>query len=237
MIKVAICDDNLCIIESIRRVCLNHYKQHNVELFMFTSGEQLLQSNKRFDLIFMDVEMENMNGIETVREIRKTDIHVLIVMLSEHPRFKLEAFPLHVFDFLDKPVIEDKIMHVLREVDKYFIKDNKNKYVTFKIKDRYINLNIDDIYYFCHENRKVKIYSSHGIFELYESLSELVKRLNCFGFSQPHQSFIINLRYVLQLAKTEVILMNNTVIPISRYKGKQFSEECLQFIREEFHLF
>ncbi len=234
MIKIAICDDNSYVIDAIKMSCFNYYSENKVDVVSFMSGEHLLQSNNHFDLIFLDVELQNMNGLEVAKEIRKTDLHVLIVMVSGHASYKNAAFPLHVFDFLDKPITAQAIRNVLVEVDKYYSTKNKQSYLTFKIKDRYVNFHIDDIYYFCYEGRKVKVHSAKGVYEFYENMSELAKRVKKFSFIMSHQSFIINLGHVIELAKGEVVLSNFERIPLSRQKSKEFIEDYMRFIGKEY---
>lgn len=103
MRKIAICDDQPEVVQFIKKACQNFYSENKgVSIVCFASGEDVLLSDEHFDVLFMDIELENMNGIETCYELRKTDHDALLIMISANEKYKMDAYPLHVFNFLDK---------------------------------------------------------------------------------------------------------------------------------------
>lgn len=118
MNKIAICDNNPKAKEQIRKCCEKYdAKEGNInEYYEFSSGEDLLASSLHFDLIFLDIEMDDLNGIETAEQIRKTDMNVLLIIVSGYSKYKTRAYGLHVFDYMDKPFRSSQIEHVLQEV-------------------------------------------------------------------------------------------------------------------------
>lgn len=102
MNKIAICDNNPKAKEQIRKCCEKYdAKEGNInEYYEFSSGEDLLASSLHFDLIFLDIEMDDLNGIETAEQIRKTDMNVLLIIVSGYSKYKTRAYGLHVFDYM-----------------------------------------------------------------------------------------------------------------------------------------
>ena len=82
---------------------------------VYDSGERFLSSESRYDLVFLDIVMEGMDGIETARRLREMDMRCLIVFLTTSSEYAWDAFPVHPFDYLLKPVDETRLEQVLCE--------------------------------------------------------------------------------------------------------------------------
>lgn len=234
MRKIAICDDQKEIVEFIRDTCEKFYFQKDiVNITCFESGEAIVRNEKHFDAIFLDVELENMNGIEAGLQIRKTDHDVLIIMISGHEKYKLKAYPLHVFDFLDKPFTEKNIFNVLKEVENYCNKKKDPIFVSFKMKSGNINLNVEDIIYFESINRKIKVYTKDECYEIYGQITELAQQMKKYGFGTPHSSFVVNFAYVKAMKRNELELSIGYSIPITKYRIKDFRDEHATFLKDQ----
>lgn len=234
MREIAICDDQKEIVEFIKAACQKFYLQNNiVSISCFESGEALIYSKKHFDAIFMDIELENLNGIETGLEIRKTDHDVLIIMISAHEKYKMDAYPLHTFDFLDKPFTEKDIFGVLSKVENYCDKKKEHTFVSFKMKDRYMNFDVSEILYFESINRKIKLVTKEDSYEFYGTIGEQSKRMKEHGFGVPHASFIVNFIHVKTMKSKEIVLDTGHSIPMTKYKAKFFREGYTTFLKNQ----
>lgn len=234
MKEIAICDDQKEIIEFIKTTCQKFYLQKSdVSITCFESGEALINSKKHFDAIFMDVELKNLNGIEAGLEIRKTDHDVLIIMISAHEKYKMDAYPLHAFNFIDKPFTEKDIYDVLSDVEIYCEKQKEHIFVSFKMKEGYMKLDISDILYLESINRKIKLVTKDNTYEFYGTIGEQAERMKEYGFGVPHTSFIINFIYVKTMKSKEIILDTGHSIPLTKYKAKDFRETYTTFLKEQ----
>lgn len=231
---IAICDNE----EKTRRLLSEYVKKHYAEkrqMFQikeFETGEQLLNTQEHFHLILLDIEMDNMNGIEAAREIRKTDKDVAIIIISGYPKYKHLAYSLHVFDYIDKPFTEPIILHALKEFDLYRKKDHK-EYIAFKTMQGMIKICTHDIYYLEYKDRKVFLYTTQHEYTLATPLSQIYDNLKTYGFYSPHRAFIVNFFYVKSYQKSELIMddTDHTVIPIAKSKTKEFKEEFNRYLR------
>lgn len=110
MIQIAVCDDDSGAAEMIQGIVNEFLKERNrlgiVELF--SDGREIIEYNKKFDLIFIDIEMKDMNGIETAERIHKYDLGVTIVYITSYSKYWRSAYRVHVFDFIEKPVEKAK---------------------------------------------------------------------------------------------------------------------------------
>ena len=106
--KFAICDDDIQFCNKIKSYIIEYYGENKVEISIFNSGEDFIKSKVKYDCIFLDIEMINLNGIEIATMIRNYDLDTYIIIVSGFPKYKNVAYRLHVFDYLDKPL--DKTM-------------------------------------------------------------------------------------------------------------------------------
>lgn len=233
MMKIAICDNEFIIQDTVKKYIQQYEKiyQKKYEIMCFKSGEELLHSKEHFHLIFLDIEMENMNGMETAEKIRQTDVDVVIVILSGYKKYKYKAYSLHVFDYLDKPFKEQDIYHVLQEVERYHRKQEVI-YFSLRTKQGYIKLKKEDIVFIEYKNRMTSIHTLSAVYETTYTITQLMEKLENYDFYSPHRAFIVNLYHVLSYTSTFITLDNctRTEIPISQLKAKEFKEKILQYL-------
>lgn len=115
MIKVAICDDDNEDRKKVRTIIEKYFSKigRSVLLIEFKNGIRLLESHMRFDIIFLDIEMPGLNGIETAVKLRKWDVNSKIVYVTNYETYKTSAYKVHAFDYIDKPININKVVSVL----------------------------------------------------------------------------------------------------------------------------
>ena len=115
--RVAVVDDLRMDAENLRGM-LDRRLRSGTFIDLYASGEAFLASQSRYDLIFLDIVMEGMDGIETARQLRARDMDCLIVFLTSSREYVWEAFPMHAFDYLVKPVEQERLDRVLEEAQR-----------------------------------------------------------------------------------------------------------------------
>lgn len=231
--NVAICDDDLSVLERFTQTCNLYYKGKMINAFIdnFSTGEALLSTNKKYDYILLDIEMEDLNGIEVAEEIRKTDIDTMIVIISGYQKYKNRAYSAHVFDYLDKPVNSEKLINLLDELERYMLKKIKKEYVTFKTIDGVVRLDVDDIVYFEYYERKVNIHTFDETYYLYGNISDIAKQMDEYGFIYPHRAYVVNMKYIEKIEGNSIILYpRKGNVPISKLKKKEIRETFFNFL-------
>lgn len=234
--NIAICDDDKDILQLFTSTCKTYYKDKliSANIDNFNSGEELLKAKKKYDYILLDIEMDNLNGIEVSEEIRKTDIDTMIVIISGYPKYKNRAYSAHVFDYIDKPVNGSKLKDLLNELERYMMKKIKKKFITFKTIDGVVKLDIKDIIYIDYYDRKINIHTFDETYYQYGNISDLAQKMEEFNFIFPHRAYIVNMSYIEKIEGNSIKLYKNLVsIPISKLKKKEINEKFFNYLSAE----
>ena len=236
MIKIAICDDSIDIIKQLKDIILNYEKingyQFNIKTF--NSGQELEKNmkNEIFDVIFLDVELDGILGIDIGKKLRDdiNNYSTKIIYISSHQHYAISAYDSMPTDFISKPFkiekVEKSISNVLKLLNfikKDFIYNSNGK--TNKVL-------LNDIVYFESYRNVVKIVTIDGKEDkFYSTLKQVMNNINSKTFIQQHKSFIVNIEYITKIEKNTIILVNNQGIPISRDKIKYVKQMILNYER------
>lgn len=235
MLKVAICDDEISMVENVEKCVLTFGKSHgfNIKNFKFYDGESLISSDMKFDIIFLDGQMNGIDGIETASLIRENDMDITIVFITGFAYYSTPAHTIHSFDFIVKPFKYDDIERVLND---YLRTNKKAKMTTIDIYDeqgQLIMQNVDDIICFKKEEgwrRKIIMRTVKNDVCINGTISEMFSELDGRQFFIPHVSYIINLRHVITLdGLYDIIMTNNNKIPLSQKRKEEFKDKLHKF--------
>lgn len=228
MLHIALCDDeeillykNSLLIESI---CIQFGIEHKIT--NYTSGKILLEEypatpKDKFDIIFLDIEMPEMDGIQTAKKCREIDSHVLIIFLTSHTEFSRDGYKVNAFRFIDKMNKEEELKEAIKSA--WSIQEEKKNLIVSSQNQAVLILNYNDIIYIEKRQRKTIIHSrTEGEINTYESITSFKMRLEDSCFYQVHRAFIVNLNYIARLIKKDIVLDNNNIIPLSEKKQKEF---------------
>ena len=236
MIKIAVCDDDEIVCEKLSFIIKKWFDEDErpVLIVKFESGIKLLETHIRFDVIFLDIEMPDLNGIEAAKKLRNWDVNSKIIYVTNHSSYILNSYSVHAFDYISKPIQEEIICNVLSEVVRYL--DNatqKHKYV-FETEEGKVTLELEEIYYFEYLSRRVIINTSQDKYIASYSLKELFGKFHGYGFSLPHKSFIVNMLHVKLVKGFDIFMENGVRIPLAQKKAPEFRVEFNNFLQTTF---
>lgn len=220
MVKIAICDDNKNVCEYINDIIVDMNIVSEIEIFY--SGEFMikhLQDGSCFDIIFLDIEMDKLNGIEVGHIIRDCfdDYITKIIYISGKDNYDRQLFDVQPFLFLSKPISKERVVDAINKIIK--ILDKENKYFEFKIcQDRY-KIAFKDIIYFEIIGREIKIVTPNKNFIFYSQLKSIENLLPDM-FIKTHRSFILNYNHIILFKYDEMKMSNGDIIPISQNRRK-----------------
>lgn len=237
MLRIAICDDNEDFMKDA--VCLlEKWAEETgiqVKIFSFNNGDDLITQNAlhRMDIIFLDIIMPLLNGMETAKELRISDPVVNIIFLTSSPEFALESYEVKARGYLLKPVSYGKLKAVLDDCSYSCEVESKN--LVLKTKFGYQKLYYRDIEYLEAQNKKIIFYMRNGKnIETTETLSSFVSRLNdSEGFFKCHRSYIVYIPNIDHFSMTEIITKSGYNVPIARGYGKAFQEAYFRFVFQD----
>lgn len=231
--KICICDDDILIHDQIKNYLNNSVTSDmRFDINDVYSGEALLQSytENSFDIIFVDVEMGDLNGIETVRKIREIDSKVIVIFVSSYSKYVFEVFPLETLHFIMKPILQEEFSEVFnRALNKY---RTRNSSITFKWQKERLNLMIADIMYIEGYKRHLTVYTKDSQFESVGKIPDIFKVLEPHGFIRVHQGFIVNMDYIKRIETTDLILKDDRKVMISVRKRTDVVRAYDEYIRK-----
>lgn len=226
IINIAICDDSTEHI-SILEKYLFEISNVKIECDAYYSGESLIDAYKnnveRYDVVFLDMEMERLNGIETANLIQEFDEHIIIVFVTSHSEYMKESFQCLPFRFIEKPLDYDELKKVFYDICKKL--SEKRKVLHFTENKTKVRLYCDDILYCESQAHWVWIYTKDKSYKICKTLSDLYEQLDKKMMFQIHKSFIINFNYIYTIKESNIQLYHcDRLIPISRSYKKAFME-------------
>lgn len=228
MYKIAVCDDEEAVSAQVKELITEW--NPSVDVVCFSSGEALLENYQSYEAVFLDIDMAGMNGIETGKAIRKLDKDTKIVYLTAYRDYVSGAFGVHAFQYLLKPVNKKAIWNVLEEIFRYTKAAEKKIILDFHTVDGSLCLPVERIYFFEYENRKIRIVTDEEQYYMSDKIGNVAKRMAEFGFSMPHQSFVVNMFHVKNVKNQQIFLDNGMEIPLSQKKQKIWKQELMEYL-------
>lgn len=204
--NIAICDDDKSFRDLLEKHLKNYFNERSIPLnfFQFGSGEELLDNQLLFDLVFLDVEMSNINGIDAGKELRRKNPHSIIFVITSYDCYLDDAFKIRAFRFLSKPLNVVRLYKALDDASELI----NNDIIVFYdvISGSNVRVYTNDIIYLEIEKRKTKIVTIDNIYYSNEKISVWKNRLNAISFVCPHSSYIANLDYSINHTRTLLVL-------------------------------
>lgn len=233
MIKIAICDDEPYMQEDIAAQLLTYMKEKgkSYQLSCFDNGRELLQCNQSFDLLFLDIQMDGLNGLKTAKLLRRQGFEGFLVFITVLKEKVFDSFEVEAYDYLLKPVESSRFQNTMDRVLKALGKRFPKKIIVQK-ENAYQVVSLDQISYCEVSGRKVYLHIKNGdIVDFYCKLEELEQCVDS-RFFKCHRSYLVNLDYVKGLKEGLVILSDGGQIPVSRLRKQEITQALLCHMKE-----
>lgn len=239
LINIGICDDNPNIVKTIKDFILNSDLEYDMEIYTAHSGEEFLEkySHIPFNIAFLDIEMEELNGIELGEKLKKLEKNIIIVYITGHGGYAVNAFKIKAFDYIMKPISKDSFLGVLNStinrLNEISTLESIKKDFVFKYKKELISLKYSDIYYFEKSLNKIKIYTEDNVFQIYSTLKKILSEVDNEIFIHSSEKHIINIKKLSKIQENSVVLGKNLYsVSLSRNRRKNlmdsFSKELFK---------
>ncbi len=229
MLSIAVCDDKVIECCNMARKIKDILEDMKIPCIIrqFQSGRELLQALESFDIVFLDIIMQDLDGMKTAQIFREKASDKILIFVSSSREYVFEAYDVEAFQYLLKPVDDRKLKKVLQ---KAVLKTEKRtqEFIIVSRERQKKKLFLDDIYYFEIKGRMVDVHGLENIFTYYGQIGELENRLRDKGFFRCHKSYLVNLKYVDGYNRQEVILENGEKIVIAKRRYEEFCQEVLK---------
>ena len=235
VISIAICDDDKTINNCIEQYIMDShaFSLGQIKIEAFLSGQELckrLDSGKYFDLIFMDIEMDNIDGITTGQLLREKYTHdsTLLIYVSSHTKYHGKLFDVQPYQFIQKPINKDEFFGKLKSALKKI--ESGNEIYCYKKDREYFQIKKQDIVFLESKGNNVILYVSGSEPIMFRgTLKEELKKLTNSFFLQPHIAYVTNMNHVVKFQSTQLIMDNGSIVPISEHRAKQAKYTFLNF--------
>lgn len=230
MLEIAICDDDVIFTgktEDLFEKLGQRYKiQLDIEVFW--DGQELVEtikSGKRFDIIYLDIEMKKMNGLDAANEIRMIDRESLLIYMTSYESYMPVTFDYRPFQFIVKPIQIDKFERCFLKAHKEVLQNDS--YFQFKYNKINYRILTQNIMYFESRKRVVSIRTQDTAMKFYGKLDDVESAMkeSKLEFLRIHQSFLVNFKYIEEIAYDRIKLTNGQILYISEDKRKKIGQQ------------
>ena len=230
MINIAIVDDEKVIREQIKFWVEKNHTQTIIDIY--SSGEDLLLMNRCYDIVFLDIKMEGINGIDTARELRKKAEDTILIFITGIKEYVFDAFDVAAFHYLIKPIEEEKFNAVYEravvEVKKK--KQHQTGILFVKTRNRNVTFKQNEILYIESRAKKVEIHTRSDTMEVYAAISELEKQL-MGNFYRCHRGYLVNMAFIVEYSNDSIALNNGETIILAKEKYGEFVKVYMRYLK------
>lgn len=216
MKKIAICDDE----PAVRKQMEAYFKELESVFCIsyFESGEALLESDVLYDVIFLDIDMKGISGIDTARKIRVRDKKAKIIYVTAYEDFRVE---------------KEKILEILQEAFDYEQEEQRGPRIRLHTEAGYQEFYMQDICYFEYRDRKIRIVTQNGEAWMRGSISKMAESFQNMGFAVPHKSFVVNLRHIKDIKGCDLLMTTGEIVPLSQKKAADFRALLTRWLAQQ----
>lgn len=233
--NIAICDDDENFCQTLCKMVQVYLQNANLDaqLHIFASGEELCQAmhHEQIALVFLDIELTGMNGVDVghiLRHSQNSDVQIVYVSAKEE--YAMQLFQNHPFDFLVKPISQNRLYMLM---DEYFrIFPQEERYFSYTSDRKKAQIDTCEILYFESVRKQLRMMTINGTILIYSKLSDILKLRFSHRFLRIHQSFLVNTQHIAQFRYQEVILTDGTTLPISRSYQDSVRDYMMQHSQE-----
>lgn len=238
MLRIAVVDDVPSHADVIAHYINNWSKEGKItcKIETFSNAENFLfqwEEEQRWDVLFLDIQMPGLDGMQLAKRIRKENKKVIIIFVTGTTDYLQDGYEVEAYRYLIKPICEEKVADcMIRMIEKH---QNEGKMQAFSIKGEEISnhevirsvvirIHPEDIVYIEAFTHYSELHTLEKCFRIREGISQWKERLDNETFLLCHRSYLINLLYVMRIEKTEVIMDTGEQIPLSRRNQKLVNE-------------
>lgn len=233
--QIAICDDEKEIRKSLGSKVQKLYPE--AEIVFYVTGEELLAAAKQPDILFLDIQMPGMDGMDTARELRKKDQATILIFVTAIEEYVFQAFDVGAFHYIVKPFCDEKLKTVLQKAVDQYCKTMgsrqkqggvpEKKHIMIQSGGTHTKIYLDKIVYAEVFNRKIIIHMTDGEIEYYGKLSELEKLLG-EDFFRPHRAYLIHFKFVVKYDASTIYLEQGSVL-MAKQNYPNFVKQYLKY--------
>lgn len=234
MLKIAICDDEIIFLNRLHglvKEALAQYDVNEYQIDTFSSGSDLVLGEKfmQYHVIFLDISMPEIDGMDLAAKIRESSSDVLLVFVTAFMDFAMDGYKMEAIRFLHKDILEETLPECVKAVINKL--DLETQTIECNFAEGKKNITVEHIWYIESDLHKLKFYvleEEMKKYTLYDKLDNIEEKLLPFGFIRIHKSYLVNSQYIHNIANYNAYLENEICLPIPREKYKKVKEKYFE---------
>lgn len=231
--RIAVVDDESVFRKQITEEIVSLYGSEDVSCFHYEDGTEVIRSLENgfeLDAVFLDIEMKNMDGMQTARKIRELSKDIPIVFVTSHTDLAMDGYEVAAFRFLSKPVVREKLRQTLQDLEKKLKVDEK--IVLVKEGEQIVN-SVSDLIYVEAANNSTRFVFRKQTVELRMKFKEAMALVDNVSsdFCKCHRSYYINLAHVTKLSAQDASMDNGQTIPVARSVCGEAKQKLFEYVR------
>jgi DNA-binding LytR/AlgR family response regulator len=231
--RIAVCDDEQSQLQNLTKKLSLYAEAHHVSFHIDTylSAEAFLfafEENRNIDLLLLDIEMAEMNGIELAKKVRADNETIQICFITGYPDYMNQGYDVEALHYLIKPVSTDKLFNVLDRFMKAI--ETQPRFFLFSVGKEVVRVYEKELFYGEAQGHYIVLHTKQGELKLRVTMPELENQLG-EGFFRASRSFVVNLRYVTRITKTDIVLEDGTAVPLGKGLFDQANTALITFLR------
>lgn len=232
---IAICDDDVKFAEELKSLADDGFAALNTQadFSVYNDGATFVREIPKCDAVFLDIDMPGINGFEVAEKINCIG-DSFIVFVTSYDELVYSSIKFRPFRFIRKSHLKSELPEAVAALNSAILKRTAGKRFKLRTKTTDIFLNVGEIKYLETFGHWIRVYLQSGkMLECYGSLVDMEERLSGLDFVRTHKSYLVNCRYVYSIARGRVILIDNTELPLSRYKSDDVKRKVKNYILSE----
>ena len=204
--QIAICDDEVSMVQILEEKIKKLLPDAVIDKYL--SGDELIASGSKPDILFLDIQMPGMDGMETAKMLRQDNEDMILIFVTAAEEYVFQAFDVGAFHYLVKPFSDEKLKEVVTKavhnIKRSFKLEKDEKYIMVQTAGSHIKIFLRDIVYAEVYNRKVIIHTRSTDIEYYGKLQELSDMAGA-DFFRTHRAYLVHFKYVEKYDATNAI--------------------------------
>lgn len=231
MYHIAIVEDERTFSEQLQEFLKEYQEEKNInfKISVFKDGAEILEEYKQiYDIILLDIEMPEINGMETARRIRKTDAEVVLMFITNMASYAIHGYEVGALDFIMKPLtyytFSVKLTRALRRVKK-----KEQKEILLTLPDGAKKIEIQQLYYVEVQNRILHYHTDTGVYRIRGTMQSVEQRLAPYPFVKCNHWYIVNLMHVSEV-RGNIVVVGGSKLEISRRNKTPFLKALTEYV-------
>lgn len=232
MLRIAIVDDETKDAERLQSLTEAYFAQQQeaCRILRYEDGALFLQRYEPHDIVFMDIKMKTLDGLDTARFLRKLGSDSVLIFVTRMAQFAIRGYEVEALDFILKPVDEASVTYVLdRALQR--VRARQGVLLPLRVGSETLTVSTNDLYYIEVYNHDLIYHTRMGDYTVRGTLNSVRDKLQANGFLSCHRSYLVNLKYVSSVQE-DALTVAGAAVPIARASRKQFMQGFINYVGE-----